>query len=138
MVGNAKDNPEILRAGARYLEHRVFRIYLAGPMRGLPELNFPKFNEVANKLRAAGHAVFNPAENAPRIPSTADGLDDFSYWMAIDLSEVCKAEAIVMLPGWEASKGARLELHTARECGKQVFIWSWLQTQEELLCESSH
>lgn len=38
------------------------RIYLAGPMRGYAEFNFPAFHAAAARLREQGHTVFNPAE----------------------------------------------------------------------------
>lgn len=38
------------------------RIYIAGPMTGLPELNFPAFHAAAKVLRAQGHHVENPAK----------------------------------------------------------------------------
>lgn len=41
------------------------RIYLSGPMTGLPELNFPAFAAMTANLRADGHTVTNPAELYP-------------------------------------------------------------------------
>ena len=37
------------------------RIYVAGPMSGLPAFNFPAFHEAAADLRACGFDVVNPA-----------------------------------------------------------------------------
>lgn len=42
-------------------------LYLAGPMRGIPEFNFPAFMSAAADLRAQGHIVFNPAERDNRV-----------------------------------------------------------------------
>jgi len=39
------------------------RIYIAGPMTGLPEFNYPAFNAAAEYLRSLGHHVENPADN---------------------------------------------------------------------------
>jgi len=38
------------------------RIYISGPMTGLPEHNFPAFHAAAERLRKAGWEVNNPAE----------------------------------------------------------------------------
>lgn len=94
------------------------KVYLAGPMRNQPNLNFPAFMSAAKWLGQQGHTVFNPA--AEDIKAGADPVNpvpimSFSEFMAKDLPEVCRSERIYLLPGWEASQGARLEAHVAKE-----------------------
>ena len=50
------------------------RIYLSGPMTGPPGLNFPAFHTITTQLRAAGHAVTNPAELNPDCDSWNDSI----------------------------------------------------------------
>jgi hypothetical protein len=93
------------------------KVYLAGPMRGYKDFNFPAFMKGAHYLRALGHTVFNPAENDiekgyMNAPSSEEVmraciLDDLTY--------ICKeAEAIALLPGWSRSKGVAVELAAAK------------------------
>lgn len=42
---------------------RVGRVYLAGPMTGIADYNFPAFNAAAARLRAVGFDVVNPADH---------------------------------------------------------------------------
>ncbi|WP_085631492.1 DUF4406 domain-containing protein [Pseudomonas sp. R16(2017)] len=93
---------------------RANRIYLAGPMTGFEDFNFPAFNAMAAKLRARGYVVENPAEHG--IVQGADWAD----YMAYDLTRLGLCGQVAVLPGWEKSKGARLEVHIARELGMQV------------------
>lgn len=46
------------------------RIYISGPMSGMPEHNFPAFNAEAARLRALGYDVVNPAELNPEPEKT--------------------------------------------------------------------
>lgn len=113
------------------------RIYVAGPMSGIPEFNFPAFNAATARLRADGHFVFNPAErdierhngidiskgNATGSQSLAAEQHGFSLREALadDTAFICKeADAIAMLPGWENSKGARAEWALAVALGHAV------------------
>lgn len=112
------------------------KIYVAGPMRGIPEFNFPAFNAAAAKLRAAGHFVFNPAEkdnerhgtdiskgNATGDEKLATQQHGFNLREALglDLQFICaEADAIALLPGWEKSKGATAEHATAVALGLEV------------------
>lgn len=100
------------------------RIYLAGKMSGLKDLNFPAFDEAAAKLRAEGHEVFSPAEkdrelfgdSINKLSPTDAAAQGFSLRKAlsIDLQYICEeAEAVAFLPGWESSPGANAEHRTA-------------------------
>lgn len=91
--------------------------YISGGMTGIPEFNHPAFNAKAAELRAQGVAVINPAEH-----DTECGTDQpWAFYLRRDLvllSEHC--DRIVLLPGWENSKGARLEVHVGRELGMEI------------------
>jgi len=107
------------------------KVYLAGPMRGYPQFNFPAFDEATALLRGQGHDVFSPAErdrDVDNFDPEKDKVKSLSYYMQFDLPEVCKADAVVCLPGWEKSQGARLEVHVARELGK--FIYDFVKKQD--------
>jgi hypothetical protein len=106
------------------------KLYLAGPMRGYKDFNFPAFMAAAAMLRELGHEVFNPAEaDLKRDPKAADWVksetgdiakaetEGFDRRVAItdDLMYIInEAEGIALLPGWERSKGANAEYWTAR------------------------
>lgn len=95
------------------------RVYLAGPMSGYPEKNYPAFHAAAAALRAEGYEVISPAEN--QIPDT--NLGEWQNAMCFDVGEcVCKVMGVAVLPGFEKSKGACLEVHTALALGKPVFL----------------
>jgi len=92
------------------------QLYLAGPMAGLPDHNFPLFNRVASHLRNAGHTVFNPAAND-------DGgvRRERSFYMRLDIPALLKSDALVLLPGWEQSRGASLEVWLAIDLGLPLY-----------------
>jgi len=103
--------------------------YLAGPMTGLPDHNFPAFHDKAKELRASGLTIINPAE-----------LDDYlgySNWETVmqrdilcilmgkgvcpktfdiqhtPLTQASPVDGIVVLSGWQDSRGACWEVGMA-------------------------
>lgn len=104
------------------------RIYLAGPMTGLPQQNFPAFHREAAHLRAEGHEVVNPAEingGADELVATANMTPEqlAEHWrqcLRNDIPALLGCDAIYLLPGWERSKGASLEHYIARQMDMQV------------------
>lgn len=95
-------------------------LYLSGPMRGYPEFNYPAFHAAADKLRAAGFTVLNPADYGAAVT-------DWVTCLRRDLHDVLDAEAVAVLPGWEASQGATLETDVARRLGMAIMpVDYWL------------
>jgi nucleoside 2-deoxyribosyltransferase len=113
------------------------KAYLAGPMRGIRDFNFPKFHRVSAFLREIGFEVFSPAERdeaqhgADVAKSDTGDLGEavqkgFSLREALcaDMEYIClHADAVVMLDGWKNSKGATAERATAIALGLMVFYW---------------
>ena len=96
------------------------KIYIAGPMSGLPEWNYPAFHAADVKLSAMGHETLNPANNPAE--------DCWEGYMRAAIKQVILAEGIAYLPGSGASRGARLELHIAGELGLDVRpLGEWLR-----------
>lgn len=81
------------------------RIFISGPMRGVPNFNYPRFNAVAQILRDQGHEVVNPVEvgkaEAALVPT---------------------CDAICLLKGWQRSVGAKRELQIALAMGMEVLV----------------
>ncbi|MBB6116058.1 hypothetical protein F4826_002982 [Rahnella inusitata] len=90
------------------------KIYIAGPMTGLPHFNRPAFNQAALNLSFDKHVPLNPAI----LP---DGLTEADY-MAVGITMLQRADAIYLLTGWQfsAGAGARAEHALALKLGLEV------------------
>lgn len=91
---------------------RPDRYYLSGPMTGVEEHNFPLFNKIARELRHKGLEVVNPAEHPPQ--------QSWEDYLRYDIRLLIDCNFIVLLPGWEGSRGAKLEYHVAAGLGLKV------------------
>lgn len=116
------------------------KVYLAGPMRGIAEFNFPAFYSAAKFLREQfGFEVFSPAEKDNEVHgeefikqfATAEEANipnaeaqGFSLRRALgdDTAWICaSADGVAMLPGWEKSRGAQAEVALAKALGLNLF-----------------
>ncbi|NLX57715.1 MAG: DUF4406 domain-containing protein [Phycisphaerae bacterium] len=104
---------------------RPKRIYVSGPMTGLPDHNFPAFHAAAARLREARYEVIDPAENF-------GGRTDLprETYLRADVILVAQCDAIAMLPGWQESRGAKLEYLLARELNMPALDAETLQPLE--------
>lgn len=112
-------------------------VYIAGPMTGIPQFNFPAFDALAAELRGLGFGVTSPAEmDDPETRAAAlaspdgapgSGSANGQTWgdfLARDVKLIADSptiEGIVCLDDWSKSRGARLETFVAMLCSKPVF-----------------
>jgi len=98
---------------------RKVKAYIAGPMTGCVDFNFPAFFAAEAKLRKMGFDVVNPARNDIELdgfnPKT-DKARPHWWYMRRALPLVCSCDVVVLLPGWERSRGTANERHVARLC----------------------
>lgn len=80
------------------------KVYLAGPMTGLPDYNYPAFFQAAELLRERGLIVENPAEHAQRKPQSS-----WEGYMRQAIKILMDCDEIYLLPDWKHSKGALIE-----------------------------
>lgn len=116
------------------------RVYLAGPMTGLPSFNIPAFDEAAATLRDMGYEVVSPAElDDPAIRAISLASPDgaiatlqshgatWGDFLARDVKLLVDdgIEGIVVLPGWAGSRGARLETFVGFLAGLPILRMEW-------------
>jgi len=90
-------------------------VYIAGPMTGLPDYNYPAFRAAAAAWRVRGYAVLDPSEKF-------GGRTDLPYevYARASILDMLSVDAVAVLPGWENSKGASAEVAIARCLGYPV------------------
>ena len=103
------------------------RYYISGPMTGYPGDNRAAFAEATARLRAAGHKVTDPTEMDMVYNDAGDVGDGtpsplWRMFIARDVSIILSSQfdRIMVLSGWERSRGARMEVMAAVMCGTKV------------------
>ena len=106
------------------------KLYIAGPMTGYKEWNFPAFFKAEEELKLLGVDVINPAHNdGPTLEEAMESAGtperpnhNWAWYMRRDLPHVMECDAICVLEGWRESKGARLEVHVAKALGMPIMV----------------
>jgi hypothetical protein len=92
------------------------KFYISGPITGYPDDNKPAFDRTAEILRASDFAVLNPHD--------LDLIDKVETWednLKRDIRYLVDCDAVLLLPGWDKSKGARLEVSIAYHLGMKFY-----------------
>lgn len=118
-----------------------YKLYVAGPMSGIPQDNIPAFEEAGNWLEDKGfdallpHTI-DPHQHAGPCPKGPKGESQHTApcHLRTDIQEMLSCDGIVLLRGWEASQGARLEMSVASACGLDVsfFRYGWTSTSPQV------
>lgn len=107
-----------LATGTREPED-ITKLYVAGPMSGYPESNYPLFNRVSELLRQAGFEIVNPAE-------FGNGKHYIDF-LREDLRLMLDCHGVAVLDKWWESTGARNEVQVAGVLKMPVHPWAdWL------------
>jgi nucleoside 2-deoxyribosyltransferase len=92
------------------------KVYISGPMTGLPNFNRKAFAEAEEWCRKQGMSPFNPGW----LKFEEDTAFAYDEILQIDIAALSLCDMILLLPGYEASNGARVELELALRLGLQV------------------
>lgn len=109
------------------------RVYIAGPVADTDN-HEAIFASVANAISTQGHVAINPLDIAPLShpslgcpdgysPGTQSEHTSSACFMRTDLISLLTCDSIMMLPGWETSRGATVEKSVAEACGMPVHYW---------------
>lgn len=106
--------------------------YIAGPMTGYPEFNFPKFDEAAAYLETLRYGYINPADIDRQQGFDEKGLTgneplsdaQRQQFARNDLGSLLQVTAILLLPGWQESTGASNEAMVASWLGLRAYEYN--------------
>lgn len=89
------------------------KYYLAGPMSGIEAYNFPMFEKVVNHLRETGLNIDSPHEIDHGETDENRGSLPYKTYIMAAVRMLMECDAIIVLPGWSDSEGARFEMRAA-------------------------
>lgn len=106
---------------------RKERVYIAGPMTGIDLYNFPLFDQVKERVAAAGFEPISPADLTrknfgdpnhpdPKVRFIAEP-EHYPLFMKVDIGHLTLCQRILFLKGWKYSDGATTEAYNARRFG---------------------
>jgi hypothetical protein len=98
------------------------KIYIAGPINGIPDGNKHGFLAMANRLEELGYDYINPRAKGWEEADIPEGMDLWTYMMKLSLQEMMDCNSILLLDGWEDSRGASIEYRLALDLAMPIYF----------------
>lgn len=123
------------------------RLYIAGPMTGIKEFNYPEFLRAEEKLAAVGFQVFSPHRIDELFPiacghseirlgirqlARVEGCEDcasrnWQWYMRKAVVMLAGCDNMALLPRWQISRGAKVEHDLGVAIGMNpMYVDAWL------------
>lgn len=95
------------------------RVYICGPISGLPDGNKPAFEAADKMIREHGFHPINPHVLCLDIVRSHQGTEQdlWTKCMKRDITYMLDCDFVVLLNGWHKSRGAMVEINTASAVG---------------------
>ena len=104
------------------------KLYIAGPMTGIVDFNYPAFYEAVQDLGNIGYVTLSPTDSELKNKSGIRYGKSREWYLKHAIRMVTKADGIALLEGWEQSEGAKLEVHVGQHLGLDIRpIGMWLK-----------
>lgn len=97
--------------------------YVAGPMTGIEKFNYPAFHRAVKALRHVGIPALSAAHDEfgePVDPPSLVDVKPYDYYFRHALRILLDCDEVVLLSGWEESRGASVEVKVAQLLGMPV------------------
>lgn len=107
------------------------KLYVSGPIRGVEGHNRETFRYAATALCSCGFSVVNPHDVVACVDMRCGGDPQYVHtwecWMKYELREMMLCDGVALLPGWQESRGASMEVRIAEDLRiPQKMFWCWI------------
>ena len=120
LIGNAIDNAIRLLRKEKVKVNMSKKVYISGAIEHLDiEERKKAFKVAEDNMRCCGFEPINPFNNGVDVNA------DWREHMKVDIKNLLDCDYILMLKGWELSKGCKLEFDVATSCGIKVLQFNF-------------
>lgn len=91
------------------MSENIRKVYISGGITGVSDYE-SKFTKAELELKLYGYMVINPANVNGALPKYATTYQEY---MKMCITMIDQSDALILLPGWKKSRGARFEKHYA-------------------------